>query len=171
MLIIILGASKSGKSKIAEDYIVNMKDVSKRYYLATMECYSDEARIAIERHRQMRKDKGFITIEKNKDVLDVEIDNKDSVILLECMGNLVANEMFSDGFKENVSEKIISDIQKLNSKCKHLVIVSNIVNEDGISYSYETEKYIDNIVRINKGISLVANEVVEAVCGIPYKLK
>ena len=35
---------------------------------------------------------------------------ENNAVLLECMGNLVANEMFSDGFLENVSEKIYNDI-------------------------------------------------------------
>lgn len=172
MLVLVLGASKSGKSKIAEDKIASIEGDVKRYYLATMEPYTEEADKAIQRHRQMRKNKGFTTIEKYRNIGEVNMDSSENnVVLLECMGNLVANEMFSDGFLENVSEKIYNDIMKLYSKCDNLVIVSNIVSEDGVKYPYETERYIENICRLNAMLSEKADEVIEAVCGIPYRLK
>lgn len=175
MLILILGGSKSGKSAYAEnlisDYEKNLKintENLKKYYLATMEPFSKEAHIAIERHRKMRAGKGFLTIEKYVSVGDVEIE-KDSIVLLECVGNVCANEMFSEGYKEEVSEKIVKDIIKLSKKTRLLVVVSNIVFEDGIVYSKETTEYIRNMGKINELLARRADTTVEVVYGIPCK--
>ena len=59
--------------------------------------YDDECHKKIARHREMRIEKGFHTIEcpygldsiKSKDI------TKDSTILLECISNLLANEMYN----------------------------------------------------------------------------
>ena len=47
------------------------------------------------RHRQMRAGKGFETVERYTDLKGLKLD-PDSVVLLECMSNLTANEMFQE---------------------------------------------------------------------------
>ena len=93
----INGGSGSGKSAYAEECIVRMSQGLSRYYLATMQVYGEEGRKKVERHREMRKEKGFVTIEQQTRLEDavsrIENPGKSSV-LLECMSNLTANEMF-----------------------------------------------------------------------------
>lgn len=57
MLILVLGGSGSGKSAFAE--ALTMSFGGTRAYIATMEPFGEEGRRRIERHRLMRKDKGF----------------------------------------------------------------------------------------------------------------
>ena len=90
--------------------------------------------------------------------------------LLECMSNLVANEMFADGKitdKKAVVEKIIAGMEKLKESVAHLVIVSNNVFEDGILYDRTTMDYIEAIGQINGQLARMADEAVEVVVGIP----
>ena len=62
MITLITGGSKCGKSSLAERIICGFS--GKKFYIATMKPYGDEAFQAIERHREMRKGKGFKTIGK-----------------------------------------------------------------------------------------------------------
>ena len=52
-----------------------------------------------------------------------------------------------------------------------LVIVTNIVAEDGIDYDSTTLEYIRTISDVNIGLSQMADKVVEVVVGIPIIVK
>ena len=94
----------------------------------------------------------------------------EKTVLLECISNLTANEMFSDGKKqekEQVVEKIIKGIKMLKKETTHLIVVSNNVFEDGILYDKETMEYIEAMGKINKELADMAEQVVEVVAGIP----
>lgn len=171
MFTLVIGGSKSGKSGYAENLVMAYPE--RKIYLATMEPSGEEAHKAIERHRQMRQGKGFLTIEKYTSVGEL-VENEDihgAVLLLECMGNLCANEMFTDGFQEDVTDKIVQDIETLSQKTKAFIVVSNIVGEDGVDYAKETKTYIKNMGMLNARIAMLADHVVEMVYGIPVVIK
>ncbi len=132
--------------------------------------FGDEAHLAIERHRKMRQTKNFETAEKYTDIHKLEVPEK-CAVLLECIGNLCANEMFSGESVCDPSEKIINGIRMLRDRCDKLVVVTNRVGSDGIAYPAETQKYIEVIGKVNAGLSELADEVFECVYGIPLKIK
>ena len=149
----------------------------------------------MERHRKLRAGKGFTTVESPWNVGQVvfptfteaktvcidcgapePIQKKPGqrTALLECMSNLVANEMFStDGMREEdaVVTKVVQDMELLAAKLDHLVIVTNNVFEDGISYDAGTMAYLRALGRINAALVKRADRVVEVVVGIPVILK
>ena len=105
MLILVTGGSGSGKSAFAEDRVLSLGE-AKRIYIATMHPFDQESFKRIERHRKMRAGKGFDTIECYTGLKDVQISG-DSVVLLECMSNLTANEMFEEnGAHQNTVEEM-----------------------------------------------------------------
>lgn len=167
MITLVTGGSKSGKSAFAEKTAGNFS--GKKYYIATMKPYGDEAFQAIERHRKMRAGKGFLTIEKYTDLGEINFSERGAV-LLECMGNLCANEMFGEEIVNPV-DKIISGIKHLESISEKLVIVTNEVGSDGINYSPETMQYIACMGEINRNIGKIADNIIECVYGIPLVLK
>ncbi len=67
MITLVTGGSGSGKSEYAEGLILD-SSCSRRFYVATMIAYGKEGRDKVERHRMLRQGKGFITIEKPRDV-------------------------------------------------------------------------------------------------------
>ena len=96
------------------------------------------------------------------------------ILLLECVSNLAANEMFDEnGFagRIQVTEKIISGIKKLQERVSVLVVVTNNIFEDGICYDACTEEYIQALGMINRRLAEQADRVVEVVCGIPVVIK
>lgn len=167
MLIMITGGSKNGKSHIAEE-IITKYNISRKY-IATMEPFCEEAHIAIERHRKIRSGKGFETIEKYTDIDEIRFFER-SAVLLECLCNLCANEIFSMGEK-NPTEKIMRGIEKLSKMSEVFVLVTNQVGDDGIEYSSETMNYIKCMGELNRRLAVRADVVIEAVYGIPIILK
>ena len=168
MMILVTGGSKCGKSRYAESLFADC--TAQKYYLATMQPYGDEARSAIERHRKMRADKGFLTVEQYTDLPCANIPDG-SAVLLECMGNLLANEMFRENPAADCAEKIVSEILRLYQKTSLLVIVTNQVGSDGVCYSAETAAYIAALGRINQALAATADRVIECVYGIPFTVK
>lgn len=132
-----------------------------------MQAFDEESHRRIRRHRHMRAGKGFETIERYTE-LDELLIPKDCVVLLECMSNLVANEMFREGWlPPEVAEKITEGVKNLLSQAKHVVIVTNEIFSDGILYEEESEQYKKELGQINQKLAELAEEVVEVVYGIP----
>ncbi len=167
MFILITGGCKNGKSAIAEKIICSGN--SRRFYIATMQPFGKEAEIAIKRHKEMRAGRNFRTIEKYTDIGEIDLPGKSSV-LLECMGNLCANEMFSAGCSDP-AEKIIRDTKKLSAKTALFIAVTSQVGSDGIAYPGETMKYMESLGKLNIALADLADIVIEAVFGIPVILK
>ena len=176
MMTLIIGGSGSGKSAYAEKYIALCSEGKKKYYLATMQVYDKEGEKKVDSHRKFRDGKGFITIEQPVSIEKAvdKMDRGEKTALLECMSNLVANEMFSEEIpktKEAVTDKIISNMKVLKEKLTHLIVVTNNVFEDGTSYDETTMEYIRGLANINEKLAVIADEVVEVVVGIPVVIK
>ena len=177
MISFIYGGSSSGKSAFAENRIVELAGESaKKYYLATMIAYGREGEARVAKHRSLRAGKGFVTIEQPRDIEDAisKMDATDKAVLLECMSNLVANEMFKDegqADREKVALKIDRGIRELIKGTGHLVIVSNNVFEDGIEYDEATTEYLHALGEVNIRIASMADEIYEVVAGIPVKVR
>lgn len=108
MMVLVTGGSGSGKSAFAEERALSFGNPN-AYYAATMEVMDGESVRRVERHRQMREGKGWITLEQPRDIEDItgRIRSYDSVVLVECLTNLVANEMYrGDEECENPKECI-----------------------------------------------------------------
>ncbi len=167
MMILVTGGSKCGKSRMAETIAVSCE--RPHYYIATMMPFGEESLAAIERHRAMRRDKGFVTVERYTDLHTLRLPDRGAA-LLECMGNLCANEMFSAN-AEHPKEKILQGIAALNAQTELLIIVTNQVGADGVTYPQETMRYIRTLGAINAALAQSADCVIEAVCGLPLVLK
>ncbi len=178
MITLVLGGSGSGKSEFAEALLLET-DSKNKYYIATMKVYGEEGQKKVDRHRRLREGKGFSTIESPTDLtcsigeIKTSPENKASG-MLECMSNLLANEMFQKNniiLKEIVVEKIIRDIIDISHFFEHLIIVSNNVFEDGVEYEDSTHEYIKALGLINQEIAKISTQVFEVVVGIPIKQK
>lgn len=172
MMIVVTGGSGSGKSAYAEKQILQFGEMS-RYYIATMENRDAESQKRVDRHRAMRADKKFVTVECPYDLQEIQLE-KAGAVLLECMSNLVANELFvKDGMAhmEQTVEKIVKGIQRLKAQCRHFVVVTNEVFSDGLQYDEWTGEYIRCLGMVNQHLSELADQVVEVVYTIPVMQK
>jgi len=165
MIVLITGGSGCGKSTWAEKLVASLPK-EKRVYIATMQVYDEESVKRVERHRAQRADKGFQTIECEKDLAAADIEDG-SIVLLEDLVNLMANEMFDGG---DVS-RIVPALNVLAKKCGHLIMVTNDVFSDGIEYAESTQEYIRQLAQINNAAAQIADCVVEVVYSIPIAVK
>ena len=163
MTVLIIGYPESGKSGLAENMVMEMASPGERVYLATMIPCGDEGAARIERHRKMREGKGFETVEAPFDIASA-IEEKggctDRTVLLECLSNLAANELFErHESADAAADKIVSDIARLKELVRDLVIVSNHyeIKED---FDEETVMYAKTLDELNSRISAAADKVI-----------
>lgn len=182
VLFLITGASGSGKSEYAETLVCQLakkEQITKKIYVATMERESGEAQKRIARHRALRAGKGFTTIEAPLGFLSESPESEKellscggSVVLLECMSNLLANLMFSAGLDGCAAqEETLRQMARLRKACGHLVIVTNEIFSDGAFYEGEMREYVCSLAGINKRLAERADVFCEIVYTIPVFLK
>lgn len=179
MLYIVTGGSGSGKSEYAEKLAVDRhrKEYAggNLYYIATMYPYDEECFKRIDRHRHMRREKGFSTIECYCEISQIKVGRQD-VVLLECMSNLLANEMYMEqgGIKkrdenamQQMTQEILLPVLALEKEAGAVIVVTNEIFSDGAEYEEETELYVKLLGKINRRLGAAADGVAEVVCSIP----
>ena len=169
MMVLVLGTPDSGKSRAAEDLVLELAGGMKKIYLATMIPYGEEGRARVEKHRKMREGKGFETIEAPFDICEafekyMEESGSDpagAAVLLECLSNLTANELFErKKGAEEAAVKVAADVKRLSAEAGLLVAVSNHFKDDG-SFDPETREYACLMDRINEELEPAADRTVK----------
>ena len=193
-MILVIGGSGSGKSAYAEKVALECQKEKRHFYLATMHVFDEEGQKKVERHKRMRAGKGFVTIEQPTDIMQCLPALREAgggVVLLECMSNLTANELYDEAGNMNKPEKvkrqilegirhviektdllvIVTNEVQGDQETEELVIVTNNVFEDGIVYDTSTMEYLRALGSINVRLAERSDVVVEVIAGIPVARK
>lgn len=187
MIALVIGGAGSGKSAFAERLCLaaarrgsdaptrrgaSARQPAPPLYVATMPRDGAEAGRRIERHRALRAGKGFELLERPLGLASARVPHC-SVALLECLGTLVANELFR-GWEgagpldpARARAATVAGVGHLAAHAPHVVIVTNDVFADGVPYDEGTMAYIDLLADLNRSIAARADALVEVVCGIP----
>ena len=169
MLTLVVGGAASGKSEYAESLV--LKTALPRTYLATMQVWDAECAARVAKHRAMRAQKQFETVECPLSLAAVRLLARGTA-LLEDLGNLTANELYSpEGAGERTAEAVLRGIENITSQCENLVIVSNEVFSGGADYAGDTDQYLLALAQINNAVAARAENVCRVVCGIPVYYK
>lgn len=172
MMTLITGGASCGKSAEAERLC--SLDGGRLVYLAAMRPFGEEGAQRVRKHRAQRAGKGFTTIECFEDFKAVLDDERiiGATALLECLGNVVANEMFGEAAShDDVADSVVDVIEELSRRCKHLVVVGNDVGCDGELYPSETCAYQEVLGEVSCRLAALSDQVVECVAGVPVLLK
>ena len=172
MIALVIGGSGSGKSAYAEQMAVKAAGNGSLYYVATMQVYDEEGKKKVERHQKMRAGKGFETLEIYERCADLSVVHKDSTVLLECLSNLTANVFYDPIYADkDLAQMITEDILDLKKRVKDLIMVTNEIFSDGITYDPETTCYMQILGQVNQNLAREADRVIEVVYGIPVEIK
>ena len=169
MLTLVVGGAASGKSAYAERLV--LQTALPRYYLATMQVWDAECAARVEKHRRMRAEKQFETLECPLHLGTVRLPVQGTA-LLEDLGNLTANELYDPaGAGEAAASAILDGLGRLAAQCEHLVVVSNEVFSGGADYAGDTDRYLKALAQVNNALAARADAVVRVVCGVPVYYK
>lgn len=168
MFTLVVGGAGSGKSTFAE--ALARRGPGPRVYIATMQPFDAECLARIEKHRRQRAGKGFSTLECYTGLAGAAPGvPAGATVLLECMGNLVANELYAP--EGGGAGAALAGVQALLPRCRHLVVVTNEVFSGGTQYQGDTLSYLRELAGANRALAARADTVAEIVCGVPNLLK
>ena len=175
MLVLYAGGSASGKSEAAEAAVCAAKAAgSPLIYLATMERGGREAEARIEKHRAQRAEKGFVTIECARAVHELSLP-ANAAVLLEDLGNLVGNELFSPEADAHSEEDILRALNEsllsLEAKCGQLILVGALLSEEPRYADPDTERYVRIFSALQNALAARAEAVYLAELGTLRCLK
>jgi len=137
MKTLFTGGIKSGKSRLAEAYILEQSTTAKPYYLATTEFFDDEMQARIEVHRQRRQDL-FITLEEPVKLLEA-LQKCRGPVLVECVSMWLNNQLY-----HQVSEtEILQELEAVLQLPCDLVLVHNEVGLSVISDNRLARQFVD----------------------------
>lgn len=208
MMTFIAGGASSGKSRYAEQLASRLFQALREgrrvttaeghsaqertsdpalVYLATMQTAGEEAVRRIAHHRKQRERLAFLTVEQALHIGNAAFPDG-SVVLLEDIGNLCANEMFDEGgccsccgndltkaLVENDATRditecagaIAKDVRTLADRCAHLVIVSVEAGCGGTDFDDMTRSYLQLLGTVNRMLAGSADNVCEVAAGMP----
>lgn len=183
MIELIFGGAASGKSEYAE--MTALKKKPPFYYLATMRHGSSTGDRRIEKHVKRRGSMPFITIEYPVDIGLAADRVSQGTVLLECVTNLAANELFPadtdlseehdrvfwQDRSETVYQKIVGDIEGIIHTASDLIAVSGDIMRDGVIYSPMTETYIELVARLNTYLAVKSDKVYEVIYSCVKRIK
>ena len=166
----IFGGSGSGKSAYAEDLAVRLCP-GEKVYLATLTDIDREMEQRIRDHRQMRAGKHFRTVEQGLALETLDVSGE-KLVLLECMTNLLANEMYDKKAKktEDTAAYIMEGIRHLKRQAKDLIVIAQDAFSE-VPMDPEMRRYVKESGRVNQMLAKESDVVVEVKFGLPLVLK
>lgn len=171
MLVFISGGVRSGKSALGETYVETLA-TGRKVYLATAMVSDSEMKARVEKHQQDRQYKGFVTLECSEHIggAAAQLCVGDTV-LLDCLGNLLANEMFANGQQEQstsaIANRLVLELDELCKSCQDLIIISNDVFSEGLFLGEQVEAYRQVLGHLHCALAEQADVVIECVGGVP----
>jgi adenosylcobinamide kinase / adenosylcobinamide-phosphate guanylyltransferase len=136
MKTLFIGGVKSGKSRLAEDYILKI-NAPRHYYLATTEFIDDEMQRRIAEHKARRQER-FITLEEPIRLVE-ELQQCPGPVLVECISMWLNNMLHHN----NTDDLIFSEIEQIMRLPQDLVFVQNEVGLGIIPDNALARQYVD----------------------------
>lgn len=137
MKTLFIGGIKSGKSRLAESYILEQAATDKPYYLATTEFFDDEMRSRILIHQQRRQDL-FITIEEPINLLEA-LQKCQGPVLIECVSMWLNNQLYH----QIPEADILQELEAVLQLTCDMVLVHNEVGLGVIPDNRLARQFVD----------------------------
>ncbi len=164
MKTLFIGGVKSGKSRLAEDYILQNTE-EKPYYLATTVFIDEEMRQRITVHQQRRQDR-FHVIEEPVKLLSA-MQACHGPVLVECI-SIWLNNMLHHGVDEGT---IFLELEAVLRLPNSSVFVLNEVGMGIIPDNALARRYVDISGKAAQMVANVCDEVFFCCAGLTFRLK
>ncbi|MEI7945727.1 MAG: bifunctional adenosylcobinamide kinase/adenosylcobinamide-phosphate guanylyltransferase [bacterium] len=175
-IVLVTGGCRSGKSRFAQQ----MAEAAglRRLYIATSPVLDTEMEERVQRHRQERASRNWVTCEETMDLVKVLEQHTDfDAVLCDCLTLWVNNLMYdAEQNKETFDEDDMAGLTQALlrvARCHKgtLVFVTNEIGCGIVPADALSRRFRDLAGRCNQVMAAVADEVYFVVSGIPLKIK
>jgi adenosylcobinamide kinase/adenosylcobinamide-phosphate guanylyltransferase len=165
MKTLFIGGIKSGKSRLAEGYILEQATTDKPYYLATTEFIDDEMQARILIHQQRRQDL-FVTIEEPVKLFEA-LQKCERPVLIECVSMWLNNQLY-----HKISEAdILQELEAVLQLSCDMVLVHNEVGLSVIADNQLARQFVDLSGKAAQLMGQHCNQVFFCSAGLRIKMK
>jgi adenosylcobinamide kinase/adenosylcobinamide-phosphate guanylyltransferase len=165
MKTLFMGGVKSGKSRLAEAYILEQKGTDKPYYLATTEFFDDEIQARVYIHQQRRKD-SFITLEEPIKLLGA-LEKCQRPVLIECVSVWLNNLLYHQIPEADILQELEA---ALRLPCD-MVLVHNEVGLGVIADNPLARQFVDLSGKAAQLMGQYCDQVFFCSAGIKMRMK
>ncbi|UCB57230.1 MAG: bifunctional adenosylcobinamide kinase/adenosylcobinamide-phosphate guanylyltransferase [Candidatus Omnitrophota bacterium] len=166
----VLGGARSGKSSYAVELAKRLnKEVT---FIATASRTDKEMQERIKKHRLSRPGHWKV-IEEGKNISAVlsELNNKDEVILIDCLGLFISNLMMDNLDDNEVEDRLKELIENIKRRALSAILVSNEVGSGIVPDNALARRFRDLLGLSNQMLAKSADKVVLVQSGIPVTIK
>ncbi len=165
MKTLFIGGIKSGKSRLAEAYMLEQASAEKPYYLATTEFFDDEMQTRVHIHQQRRQD-AFITIEEPVKLFDT-LEKCQRPVLVECVSMWLNNLLY-----HQISEAdILQELEAVLQLPCNMVLVHNEVGLGIIADNALARQFVDLSGKAAQLMGQFCDEVFFCSAGLRMRMK
>ncbi|MGZ5060199.1 MAG: bifunctional adenosylcobinamide kinase/adenosylcobinamide-phosphate guanylyltransferase [Methylobacter sp.] len=165
MKTLFTGGIKSGKSRLAEAYILAQTTSAKPYYLATTEFFDDEMQERVRIHQQRRQDL-FVTIEEPVKLLEI-LQKCPGPVLIECVSMWLNNQLY-----HQVTEtEILQELEAVLQLACDMVFVHNEVGLSIIPDNRLARQFVDLSGKAAQLMGRHCDHVFFCSAGLKIKMK
>lgn len=165
MKTLFIGGVKSGKSHLAEAYILEHTGRNKPYYLATTEFIDDEMQARILVHKQRRED-FFITIEEPVKLFAV-LEKHPHPVLIECVSMWLNNMLYH----QVAEHDILQELEAVMHLPCDMVLVHNEVGQGVIADNPLARQFVDLSGKAAQLMAQYCEQVFFCSAGLKLRMK
>ena len=165
MKTLFIGGVKSGKSRLAEAYILEQAGTDKPYYLATTEFFDDEIQARVAIHQQRRKD-AFITLEEPVKLF-AALEKCRHPVLIECMTMWLNNLLYH----QIPDADILLELEAVLRLPCDMVLVHNEVGLGVIADTPLARRFVDLSGKAAQLMGQYCDEVFFCSAGLKMRMK
>ncbi len=165
MKTLFIGGIKSGKSVLAERFIIERSGAEKPYYLATNEFFDADMQARVDIHQQ-RRQQSFITLEEPTNLVEV-LQSCQGSVLIECISMWLNNLLH----RQIPEADILQSLTTLMQLPHTLVLVHNEVGLGVIPDNELARKFIDLSGKAAQLMAQHCDEVFFCSAGLSLQMK
>ena len=165
MKTLFIGGVKSGKSRLAEAYILGQAGTDRPYYLATTEFFDDEIQARVSIHQQRRKD-SFITLEEPVKLFTV-LEKCRRPVLIECVSMWLNNLLYH----QIPEADILQELETVLRLPCNIVLVHNEVGSGVIADNPLARRFVDLSGKAAQLMGQHCDEVFFCCAGLKMRMK
>ncbi len=165
MKTLFIGGVKSGKSRLAERYILSQSPHVKPYYLATTEFFDEEMHARVALHKQQRQDL-FTTVEESLRLLET-LQACQAPVLIECVSMWLNNALYH----QIPDTAILQELEAVMQLPNDLVLVYNEVGLGIISDNALARQFVDLSGKAAQLMATYCDQVYFCSAGLQLPMK
>jgi len=165
-IILITGGARSGKSRIAEDRVLQLGRPAQ--YIATAQAWDDEMRARIAEHQARRGAEWMTTAEPLDLLAALAATDGKGPRLVDCLTLWLTNLMLGDHDWRKAGQDLLAALPHQHSP---VVFVTNEVGMGIVPDNALARAFRDAAGTLNQWVASAADEVILAVSGLPLKVK